>query len=190
MPSAGEGRKWHAADERLDYMLKSGDRIVHIRHGAGIVEGMREMTFKGNLRQYYCIRLLASHGEVMLPIDSLEENEIRTDIVEEDFIRQVMNIQPEILANDYKVRQANIRRQLTSGTPGEIVQALRDLCWRERYRPLTSADSELKLKALRLVKEELALKLRIDIEEAASRLNDIIADAMLSHQQVADASQN
>ncbi|MCY3835598.1 MAG: hypothetical protein OXF83_04050 [Anaerolineaceae bacterium] len=171
-------------------MLKRGDRIVHIRHGAGIVQGMREMTFDGNQRQYYCIRLLASHGEVMLPIDSMEENEIRTDIVEEDFIRQVMNLTPEILANDYKVRQANIRRQLTSGTPSEIVQALRDLCWRERYRPLTSADSELKLKALRLVKEELALKLQIDIEEAAKRLNDIIADAMISHQQVADASQN
>ena len=171
-------------------MLKEGDRIVHIRHGAGIVKGMREMTFDGNQRQYYCIRLLASHGEVMLPIDSLEENDIRTDIVEEDFIRRVMNVTPEILANDYKVRQANIRRQLTSGLPEEVVQALRDLCWRERYRPLTSADSELKLKALRLVKEELALKLQIDIEDAAKRLNDIITDAMQYHQQIEDAAQN
>ena len=171
-------------------MLKTGDRIVHIRHGAGIVQGMRKMTYDGNQRQYYCIRLLASHGEVMLPIDNLEANEIRTEIIEEDFVKRVMNITPEILANDYKVRQANIRRQLTSGMPAEIVQALRDLCWRERYRPLTSADSELKLKALRLVKEELALKLWIDIEDAASRLNDIITDAMISHQLVADASQN
>lgn len=171
-------------------MLKQGDRIVHIRHGAGIVQGIRSLTYDGSQRNYYCIRLLASHGDVMLPVDTLEEGEFRTEIVAEDFVREVMNITPEILANDYKVRQANIRRQLTSGTPGDIVQALRDLCWRERYRPLTSADSELKLKALRLVKEELALKLRIDIDEAARRLNDIITSAMLSHQEIADASTN
>ncbi len=172
-------------------MLKEGDRIMHIRHGAGIVQGVRAMSYGDNKkRKYYCIRLLASHGEVLLPVDSLEEEEVRTEIVEEDFIRQVMSITPEILANDYKVRQANIRRQLTGGNPGEAVEALRDLCWRERYRPLTSADSELKLKAMRLVKEELALKLDIDVDDAANRLNAIIADAMISHQQVADASQN
>ena len=165
-------------------MLEKGEQVVHARYGAGVVQGIREMTFAGKTRRYYCIELLDGQGQVMIPEDAVDEADIRTDIVEADFIRRIMNNEPLDLSNNYRTRQANIQKKVASGSPRQVIQALRDLCWRERERSLTITDSRLKTRAMRLVAQELALHLKLDLDTATQRLNEIIRQAMHTHQEV------
>ena len=162
-------------------MLEIGDRIVHPRYGAGVVTGFRTMTYSGTERRYYCIELVADRGVVMIPEDTIDETEMRTEITGLDMIRTVMERAPVELDGDYRVRQHRIREKLRSGEPRQIIQALRDLCYRERVKKLTPSEEQMKARALSLLADELALRQGLDVDTARLRLNAIIQSTMQTH---------
>lgn len=165
-------------------MLKSGDTIVHARYGAGEVLGFREIKRGGKVTRYVCIELAEDRGMLMIPHDQIEEDEIRPAMTDTQLIRQVMNKQPNVLADNHRSRQNAIEKQLKSGSPRQIAQALRDLCWREITAHLTQTDSRLKTDALKRLLYELALNgAALDIREQLTR---IIDQAMNKHRQAAE----
>jgi RNA polymerase-interacting CarD/CdnL/TRCF family regulator len=163
--------------------FKRGDCVVHPRHGAGTMAGVRIIVRDGKKRRYHCVELIGDRGTVMIPEEHIADAGLRIAIADVDLIRNVMYALPDELPNDYRIRQSCIREKIASGDPRQLVQALRDLCWRERHKRLNATDTELKTRAFLLITYELAVKSALEVDAARRRLNGIIRKAMQAHGQ-------
>jgi len=168
-------------------MFEPGDKIVHTRHGAGTVIEERAITFEGQERQYFCIRLNDGNQTVMIPVENVDEEELRPAIDDFSVIEEVMNSLPNELDDNYRTRQAGIKAKLRTRNPRKLAQALRDLCWLEYTHKLTTTDSRLRDRLIKALARELSLKPRITLLAARNRLQRIIEQAMHRHLERAEA---
>lgn len=162
-------------------MFERGEHVVHPRHGAGTIVGTRTIERDGVPCRYRCIELLDDQGTVMIPEDQLEQAGLRKAIADARLIRTIMRRSPKTLPDHYRLRQERLKAKIASGDPRQLIQALRDLCWRERHRSLSSTDIALKTRAFRLLAHELALKSALEVDAAQNRLDAIIRKAMQAH---------
>jgi len=151
-------------------MFSTGDHIVHQRHGAGIVQGFKHFSLDGNERQYLCIRIERDDTDLMIPVDSLDEGEIRLALTDTEIIERVMMQEPEELDENYRARQAAIRQMLRTRNPRRMAQALRDLTWHEHREHLTNTDKQLRDEVLQSLADEMALLPKLTLATAKNRL--------------------
>jgi RNA polymerase-interacting CarD/CdnL/TRCF family regulator len=164
-------------------MFTAGDTIVHQRYGAGTVIGMRTMQRQGEQRSYLCIQMLEKSGTLMIPEDQLETHLLRPALTDTDLIKEVLFMQPEELTDNHRFRQVEIEKKLSNHDPRLIVQVLRDLCWRQQSTSLTSTDKRLQRSALTSLLKELVMNPAYTLAKAEQKLDSLIAQAMLYHQQ-------
>ncbi|MBN1963658.1 MAG: hypothetical protein JW910_03360 [Anaerolineae bacterium] len=164
------------------------DRIVHPRHGAGTLTGIRTVERDGETCRYYCIKLVDDQSTVMIPDDYINDAGLRLALTDTDMINTVMSNDPQQLSDDYRSRQAQVRDLIQSGEPRQIICALRDLCWYEVNNRLNTTDTRLKLQAQKLIASELAVKAALDFDTALERLERIVKLAMKAHQTVQQAA--
>lgn len=162
--------------------FKQGDPIVHPAHGAGRITSIPKRRVGGVERQYYCIELINDHGTLMIPVEMAEASGLRRATLDPAGIFDVLSAEPNELDNDHRKRQAEIELRIRSGNAGLVTEALRDLAWREHNDSLTERDQKLKSEAEALVIGELALQPDLDLESAATRLHQHIAEAIESQQ--------
>jgi RNA polymerase-interacting CarD/CdnL/TRCF family regulator len=162
-------------------MFKVGDAIVHQRHGAGTVIEPRIIEHDGEKREYFCIELSGDRGLLMVPVENVNEDEIRPAITDTAMIDEVLHKPPQELGNDHRVRQNTIRAKIKTRDPRQLAQALRDLCWREHTDKLTYTDSQLKDQVQRLLTQELSLSPSMAPDSARAHLNDLVRKAMAAH---------
>lgn len=165
-------------------MFDVGDCIVHPRYGAGTVIESRLIERKGEHRRYFCIELTNDRGTVMIPSEKVEEIGLRPIMVTETLIREVMSRQPVELSDNHRSRQADLEAKLKSRKPRLLLQALRDLDWRERTARLTNTDRKLKSSVQKRLIQEFALQAG---EQARTRIQEIILQAMDQHLQAVGA---
>ncbi len=162
-------------------MFEPGDKIVHARHGAGVVIESRTITYEGKEREYFCIQMNDDRHTLMIPYDSINSDEIRPAMTDTDVIEEVLNGEPEELADNYRSRQASIREKLRTRNPRKLSQALRDLSWLERTHKLTNTDARLRERIVKSLARELALRPRMNISTARRRIQLIVEEAMEKH---------
>lgn len=162
-------------------MFKTGDRIVHQRHGAGTVMEPRMIERDGERKEYFCIQLIGERGMLMVPAENVNTEEIRLAMLDTHLIKSILQETPEPLANDHRARQNKLKAQLKTRDPKELARALRDLCWRERTDKLTFTDAQLKDMAFRLLAQELALNPAYALDSARTQINLLIDKAMKAH---------
>lgn len=151
-------------------MFTPGDHIVHQRHGAGIVQGFKHFSLDGKKREYLCIRIERDDTDLMIPVDSLDEGEIRLALTDTGIIERVMMQAPEELDENYRARQATIRQMLRTRNPRRLAQALRDLTWHEHREHLTNTDKQLRDEVLQSLADEMALLPKLTLTKAKNRL--------------------
>lgn len=159
-------------------MFDIGDCIVHPRYGAGTVIESRVIERKAEKRRYFCIELTNSRGTVMIPSEKVEETGLRPIMVTETLIREVMSKQPVELSDNHRSRQADLEAKLKSRKPLLLLQALRDLNWREHTTHLTNTDRKLKNNFQKRIVQEFALLIG---EQARVRTQEIVLQAMTQH---------
>jgi RNA polymerase-interacting CarD/CdnL/TRCF family regulator len=151
-------------------MFSPGDHIVHQRHGAGVVQGFKNFCLDGVDREYLCIRIERDDYDLMVPIDTLDEEEIRPALTDTSIIEKVMLQNPEELDENYRARQATIRKMLRTRNPRRLAAALRDLTWHEYREHLTNTDKQLRNELLQALADEMALLPRLTLAKAKDRL--------------------
>lgn len=156
--------------------------MVHPKKGAGVVTGTREIQRDGGIVQYLCIELSdAVNSIVMIPYESLEEIGLRRSILDFKLVKEVLNNEPEELDDHYRTRQSNIQQKIKRGRALYLLQALRDLTWRERHLRLTGADERLRNSIRDRLVAELSLDPSITLKEAQVKLTQIMQRAMKHH---------
>jgi RNA polymerase-interacting CarD/CdnL/TRCF family regulator len=153
-------------------------------HGAGVVTGERKYVIDGRENHYLCIDLQdTANSRVMVPINLLDDAGLREAIGNIGLVREIMFNEPRKLDDHYRTRQANIRERIDEGGIRQLVQGLRDLCWREHYDRLTNTDKKLRSRLQKRLQRELSVAHNLSKSAAREWVNQIIDEAMQMHTQ-------
>ena len=168
-------------------MYLAGDQIVHPRYGAGIITGQKAVTLYGKTRKYHIVELVGNRGEVMIPIDTADDMDIRPAIKNMDVIEEIFSTPPSELSDDYRARQAKIEKQIKTRDPEAMAEALRDLAWREHTDKLTSVELKMKSKLVKMLSREIAvIRPAVNVEKATNQLTQMIYEMLQLHEPEVD----
>ena len=162
-------------------MFELGDNVVHIRHGAGVVLETRTLTYEGKERIYFCIQLYDARHTLMIPVENVDEGELRLALVGTQLIEEVLQNTPTELSDNFRIRQSDIRDVLKSRNPRKLTQALRDLAWLEHRQKLTNTDIHLRDDVLIALARELALNPEMSVRHAQITIMELVQKAIQSH---------
>lgn len=156
--------------------------MVHTSYGTGIVTGTRIIERNGENKEYFCIDLSDDRGTLMIPVDRLDDTELRATMQDMAIIREVMEKQPEELSDHHRTRQNAIEDLISTGKPRMLAQVLRDLSWRRHNDiKLTQTDKKLETRAQKRLLNELALGMQLTVQTVQKRMNSLIEEAMMVH---------
>lgn len=158
-------------------MLERGNAVVHPAHGGGILVDIRKVRIGEAEKLYYHIELLNGNGILMIPADQAAEDGLCTQ-VNPDTIIDMLCTHPEELADDYRIRQADVAKKISSGDPRKVAEAVRDLAWREHTTKLSQQDASLMSRAKKLLASMLAVQPGLDFEAASGHLNRVLKQAI------------
>ncbi len=171
-------------------MYSQGDQIIHPRYGAGTIVGNKKMTFKGKTRSYHIVELVGDRGEVMIPVEVATSMNIRPAIRDLTIFKKVFALPPAQLSDDYRTRQAQIQKQISTREPDAMATALRDLYWREQTDKLTSVEMKMKSNLMKMLSHEIAVICsEWSVEKATSYLSQMLYDMVqLDSEKAEDAT--
>lgn len=169
-------------------MFTTGAVVVHRRYGAGTVIGIRKIKREGQVRRYFCVEMVGDAGTLMIPEQTLQGDDMRPALRDMKLIKKVLFKPPEELEDNHRSRQTLLEQKLDSREPRQIVQVLRDLCWRQCTGTLTTTDTRLRRKALTSLLEELVLSPSFSLAQAQEKLDALIDQAMAHHLALAETS--
>jgi RNA polymerase-interacting CarD/CdnL/TRCF family regulator len=161
-------------------MFKQGDLVLHRHYGVGTVTDVQNMKITKNEQVYYVIDLAVGE-RLLIPIEQAEQLGLSTLISSEAIINVLLDV-PQILADDFRLRQTEIDQKIGSGDPLRIAEALRDLNWRGQATKLSTGDIRLMFKAHKFLSSLLAAQFSADDRSASQRLDATLKQAVTTQQ--------
>jgi CarD family transcriptional regulator len=157
-------------------MFKTGSKVVHPLHGAGIIELIEEKEVLNQKRKYYVIKISGSNMRVMVPIDSAEKVGLRIVIGEEEVekVLEVLQGCNDENISDWKIRYSVNLDKIKSGSIYKVAEVARTLSIRSKERGLSSGEKRLFDNACQLIVSELAFAKGMKVEEASMIVNNIL----------------
>lgn len=146
-----------------------GDHVVYPAYGAGTVAAKEERIFSGTITRYYILKMVASEGEFMVPVEQADSLGVRP-VMDAAAILKVLHASPNQLPDDYKERQAIIEELLATSDAVQMALGARDLAWFAGARPLTGRDIQLYEELQTQLASELSLAQGVTLEEAREQL--------------------
>jgi CarD family transcriptional regulator len=156
-------------------VFRKGDKVVHPRHGAAVVEDLVELERFGEQRIYVKLRL--PHGlTLMVPVESTEQIGLR-GVVSRDELDEVFDLlrgdegfMPILWGRRYRANLA----KLLSGDIYHVAEVVRDLSLRERGKGLSSAEKRMLAKAREILISELRFVVGSTEENAEAMLDEVL----------------
>jgi CarD family transcriptional regulator len=158
-------------------VFRKGDKVVHPRHGAAVVEDLVELERFGEQRIYVKLRL--PHGlTLMVPVESTEQVGLR-GVVSRDELEEVFDLlrgdeggMPILWGKRYRANLAKIM----SGDIYHVAEVVRNLSLRERGKGLSSAEQRMLAKAREILISELTFVVGSTEENAEAMLDEVLGD--------------
>jgi CarD family transcriptional regulator len=159
-------------------VFRKGDKVVHPRHGAAVVEDLVELERFGEQRVYVKLRL--PHGlTLMVPVESAEQVGLRA-VVSRDELDEVFDLlrgdegrTPILWGKRYRANLA----KLISGDIYHVAEVVRDLSLRERGKGLSSAEKRMLAKAREILISELTFVVGSTEENAEAMLDEVLGES-------------
>jgi len=158
-------------------MYKVGDHIVYPVHGVGRIDAIEEKEVLKEKNDYYLITIIASNMKVMIPVKNADIIGIRAIISEEE-VRNVLDIlekDENTSVDDWKLRYQNNMDKVKSGSIQQVSEVARDLYRRGQIKELSIMERKLYESAYQLLTNEIALSLKVDLEEAGGIVSDSLS---------------
>lgn len=159
-------------------MFRKGDKVVHPRHGAAVVEDLVELERFGEQRIYVKLRL--PHGlTLMVPVESTEQIGLR-GVVSRDELEKVFDLlrgedgsMPILWGKRYRANLA----KLLSGDIYHVAEVVRNLSHRERGKVLSSAEKRMLVKAREILISEVMFVVGSTEGDAEAMLDEILGES-------------
>ena len=154
-----------------------GDKVVHPRYGAGVLESVVQKKVDGVVREYYIMKLPKRSMVVMIPTEGSEEIGVRP-IMNQDQAGQLLaaipGIQVEMTTNWNHRYRENLER-LKSGDLLEVARVIKGLTMRESKRGLSTGERKMLLAARQILSSELVLSQSLSYEDVERQLDTALA---------------
>ena len=153
-----------------------GDRIVHPKHGAGIVEDIvtRGDTTAGG--RYYVFRMPVGSMTVSIPVESAKLIGVRRVVAPEaadELVERLRSADAGQEQNWNKRFKDNLER-LKSGEPDAVVVVVRSLAGREAVKGLSMGERKMFHSAMQMLVSEIALAKELSYKEAEALVNEAL----------------
>ncbi|MCI5605603.1 MAG: CarD family transcriptional regulator [Clostridia bacterium] len=140
-------------------MYAVGDKVVHPMHGAGVIEGIREIEIVGKKSKYYAVRFAMGSMVTNIPIENCENIGIR-DVIDKNEAKKVLECFRDLPVTDdsnWNKRQRENMLRIKSGDIYQVLGVLKDLMFRERTKGLSTSERKTLGSARQIVVSELVL---------------------------------
>jgi len=119
------------------------DKVIHPRHGPGIITGMQHRGMGSEASSYYIIEIPAQRLMVYVPSQLMEQLGVRPimALAKIPGILAMLRSAPHLLPQNFQERQQGIWLKLGTGLTIELAEVVRDLSWHRRRGRLTLKDS-------------------------------------------------
>ncbi len=160
--------------------LAVGDRVVYGNHGIGRISARTEQTVLGESQEVVVVEL----GELTatLPLE-LAKRQLRAPASEADvrLVRHALRDDAPLNSSNWLSRRQATLDKLTEGTPVRLAEIVSEGAQRTRVRlasgnkHLSSSESEIFVRARRLLSEEIAVALDVDSAAADTWIDEQLA---------------
>jgi len=153
--------------------LAVGQIVVHPRYGAGTVVGVREGREDEDHDRYYVIEIPSRALQVHLPVEVAKDADLRglATLGKLTYALDILASAPAELPKDYRERHTALTEGMQDGAPASLARAIRDLSALQSKKSLSEIESALFTNAKRQLGGELALVVRIGLDEAMRQID-------------------
>ena len=160
-----------------------GEKIVYPMHGAGIISGIEQQEFLGEVKRYYLLQLSYGSMGIMVPVDNAEELGIR-DIIDPSAIGAVLEYlkKPCHASNtNWNKRHRENLDKLRSGYIFEAAEVYKSLYIREFDKILSTGEKKLFNNAKQILYSELMLSAGYDAEQVDKMVRQAVEEGIKSN---------
>lgn len=153
------------------------DKVLYASRGAGTIVGVEHQELVDGFEDYYVIEMRSQRLTLRIPVRMMGELGVRRVVRRDELpiVWETLSSTPQSLPDDFKERQEQIKQKLRTGRLLDIVEAVRDLSWRELQAYLTKADAKLLARSRELLVDEVALVLDKENVEAEQMIDEALA---------------
>jgi len=158
-------------------MFRTGDKIVHPMHGAGIVESIVQNKVNGVTRDYYVLKLPLRSMVVIIPTHNCDEIGVRPIINSaqaDDILAKLPGIEVEFDQNWNRRYRDNMER-IKSGDLLEVARVIKGLMIRDGERGLSTGERKMLHSAKEILISEIVLSQSVSYEDVEERINSALA---------------
>jgi CarD family transcriptional regulator len=140
-------------------MFNIGDKIVHPKHGAGVIESIEEKEVLGEIRHYYVLRIPIGEIKVMVPISNVDTIGIRK-VIDSEEASKVFGILQEKdspMSVNWNRRYRTNMEKIKSGNIYELAEVVRNLSARDKAKGLSTGEKRMLDNASQMLLSELVL---------------------------------
>ena len=158
-------------------MFRTGDKIVHPMHGAGVVDSIVTKKVNGVTRDYYILKLPVGGMVVMIPTENSQEIGVRA-VMDAKSAEAVIAAIPGLTVDmtpgwNQRYRENMVR--LKSGDLIEVATVVKGLSRRDEARGLSTGARKMLHTARQILLSELVLAQGSSYEEMEQRVNTALA---------------
>jgi CarD family transcriptional regulator len=159
--------------------LSIGQKIVHPRYGAGTVTKVRPGSKHEAGSGYYVIEIPSIAMKVHLPVDRLEEVQVR-DLASKEKIRGALGLLAlpgAELPKDSRERCSVLAESMADGAVASLATVIRDLHSLQSTKTLSRIESSLLTQAKQQLAGEVALVTGAEVAEALQDIESALRAA-------------
>ncbi len=164
--------------EVLD-LFKVGDKVVYPMQGTGIIDGIEERDFLGEIQQYFIINMITQNMQIMIPSTKIKKSNLRLisdsgtlDTVLSDFTTQDPHTTKATPPKQrYKIHMDKIK----SGSLEESAEVIWDLVCLNKEKTLNATEKQMLTNARKFLTGEISLIRDISEDEANELLDTCIS---------------
>ncbi len=166
-----------------------GQTVVYPHHGAATIEEISSRTLRGEEITFLTLRVEQGDMTIQVPANNVDLVGVR-EVVGEDGLEEVLKVlrapyveEPTNWSRRFKANQEKI----ATGDIVKVAEVVRDLTRRDDLKKLSVGEKRTLTKARQILCSELALARNITEEQAATRLDEILAEGRITPEDTADA---
>ncbi|BAD42107.1 CarD family transcriptional regulator [Symbiobacterium thermophilum] len=158
-------------------MFQVGDKVVYPMHGAGIIEAIEDREVLGERKRYYVLRLPVADMQVLVPCDGPQSTGLRAVMSEQVFqqVLEVLRSRPTQAEKNWNHRYRMNMEKIRSGDVLALAEVVRTLSQREREKGLSTGERKMLDSARQILLSEIVLIRGLELEQASSLLDRVLA---------------
>ncbi|MDL2295244.1 CarD family transcriptional regulator [Lachnospiraceae bacterium OttesenSCG-928-E19] len=162
------------ANKKLDF--KAGQFVVYPTQGVGKLLRIEEQTVGGQKIKMLVIDFEKNHMTLRVPLDRAEISGLRPLVTNKKMDEAISSARGKAGAKRmiWARRAAQYEENINSGDPMKLAEVVRDLQRRSAADTMTFSGRQLYLRALERMAQEFAVLHKMDIEDAAEKIEDIL----------------